>query len=162
MDRSVESVKVENWAAYSHPRWEEARRLIRQIHPSPRVLQNYEPSEYFATVALNNEKPIGYHIFRVQPIGPEFSMLPLLAPAGDPLKEARGRDFWLDPEWRGIGIGTKMQLVTVQTATDLGCYQLRSRSSLDRKANYAIKLKLGFTCLPVVRGNEDGTQDRGF
>jgi GNAT superfamily N-acetyltransferase len=56
--------------------------------------------------------------------------------------------FHVDEAYRRQGLGSALQLEALEWSRELGCFQLRSWSSLDRQANYALKLKLGFAFCP--------------
>lgn len=56
----------------------------------------------------------------------------------------------VEETWRCQGIGAALQLAALAWSRELGCAQLRSWSSLDKQANYALKLRLGFSFCPGV------------
>lgn len=118
-----------------------------------------EESHFLAAVV--GEIYVGVLIFVVQPLGPEMDVPVICNTEGRPLKEAKVRAFYVDPAYRNQGIGTGLQKALLSQAQHLGCYQVRSRSELDKAANYAIKLKLGFAIHPAVRTFKDGRTSAG-
>lgn len=67
-----------------------------------------------------------------------------------PLCEAFVETFAVEESYRRRGYGRALQLAAMQKARDLGCYQMRSWSSADKAANYALKLSLGFAVHPAL------------
>ena len=56
--------------------------------------------------------------------------------------------FEVEESRRRRGLGRALQLAAVEECRRRGLYQLRSWSSLDRPANYALKIGLGFAVHP--------------
>lgn len=56
--------------------------------------------------------------------------------------------FDVEEAHRRRGIGRRLQLAALEECRRRGLYQLRSWSSLDRPANYALKIGLGFAVHP--------------
>jgi GNAT superfamily N-acetyltransferase len=75
---------------------------------------------------------------------------PLTALDGRPLRELFVQTFAVDDAFRRQGCGRALQVAALELARTLGCYQMRSWSSLDKTANYALKLSLGFTAHPAI------------
>ena len=69
---------------------------------------------------------------------------------GIPLTEAYVQTFHVDAAHRRRGIGRALQAAALTWAAEEGCLQLRSWSSLDRPANYALKLSMGFVLHPAI------------
>jgi GNAT superfamily N-acetyltransferase len=76
--------------------------------------------------------------------------IPLTAPDGRPLRELFVQTFAVDDASRRQGCGRALQLAALDLARTSGCYQVRSWSSLDKTANYALKLSLGFAAHPAI------------
>jgi GNAT superfamily N-acetyltransferase len=76
--------------------------------------------------------------------------LPLTGAAGEPLSEAFVQSFGVEEPQRRRGIGRALQQAALAQAHALGCWQLRSWSSADRDANYALKISLGFAVVPAL------------
>lgn len=81
---------------------------------------------------------------------------PLDGPDGRPLREMFVQTFAVDEAYRRQGHGRALQLAALTLAKRLRCYQLRSWSSLDKDANYALKLSLGFAVYPAVQESASG------
>lgn len=69
---------------------------------------------------------------------------------GDTLYEAFVQTFAVEEAHRRRGYGRALQEAALQKARGLGCYQIRSWSSADKEANYALKISLGFAALPAL------------
>jgi GNAT superfamily N-acetyltransferase len=86
---------------------------------------------------------------------------PLRGPDGVPLAEAFVQTFAVDEAHQRRGLGSALQRAALARAATLGCHQLRSWSSLDARANHALKLRLGFGAHPAVYVASDGTPISG-
>jgi GNAT superfamily N-acetyltransferase len=75
---------------------------------------------------------------------------------GEILTETYVQTFHVDEDYRRRGIGEQLQRKGLAHTQKLGCYQMRSWSSLNRDANYQLKLKLGFAAHPAVHQAESG------
>ena len=119
-------------------------------------------TETHLVVALSDDQMVGGLFFLVQPIGPEMDIPVVCDPSsGEPLMEAKIRAFFVLPEMRNKGIGTRLQQAILGKAAELGCFQVRSRSEPDKDANYAIKLKLGFAMHPAYRVFDETSRSAG-
>jgi GNAT superfamily N-acetyltransferase len=87
---------------------------------------------------------------------------PLAAPDGRPLRELFVQTFAVDDAFRRRGYGRALQLAALELARTLGCYQMRSWSSLDKTANYALKLSLGFAAHPAIYQTTGGQRISGI
>jgi GNAT superfamily N-acetyltransferase len=112
-------------------------------------------------VAQQRSEIAGTLIFIQQPIGPEMDVPVICDSGGTPLLEAKIRSFYIRESFRNRGIGTQLQREALHLAAETGCYQVRSRSELDKAANYAVKLKLGFAMHPAERIFQDGRRSPG-
>jgi GNAT superfamily N-acetyltransferase len=72
-------------------------------------------------------------------------------PDGEPLYETLVQTFRVVEAHRRQGVGRAMQLRALDLTKALGCIQMRSWSSLDKPANYHLKLSLGFGFHPEVQ-----------
>lgn len=68
---------------------------------------------------------------------------------GGILEEMFVQTFRVDEQYRRRGIGRRLQEEAFQLAADRRCYQLRSWCSLDKEANYRLKLGLRFAVHPA-------------
>jgi len=103
---------------------------------------------------IRDNKVIGHITFRVQDIicpATEWSggeAMPVPGADGQPLKETYVYTFAVEEKYRRQGCGRAIQLSALGWTRRLGCYQMRSWSSTDKTANYALKLSLGFAVHP--------------
>lgn len=128
---------------------------LKRVKMARHCLVNDAPkpdSHYFGVMV--NERVVGHIALRLQP---------LLVPAskstegesvhltrdGVPLMETFVQTFAVEEDFRRRGYGRCLQEAAIQKTRELGCYQMRSWSSGDRLANYALKLSLGFAVLPA-------------
>lgn len=156
-----QSFHIEFWEE-DHPRWHELKALSASLGDSKYVFIDDDPVPFFASIALSEDNAIiGYHVFLIQPIGPEMGTSEIKDRYGSVLTEAKIRGLHVLEPFRNQGIGTKLQTLTLEKAAKLGAFQVRSRSELDKVENYAIKIKLGFSCHPDLRRFKDGTTEEG-
>ncbi len=80
---------------------------------------------------------------------------------GNPIFETLVQTFFVDPPHRRQGHGRALQLAALQKTRELGCFQMRSWSSLDKPANYQLKLSLGFAFHPEVQVTASGLKVSG-
>lgn len=64
------------------------------------------------------------------------------------LWESFVQTFQVEEVSRRQGLGTALQQAAIELSRELGCYQMRSWSSLDKVANYHVKFQLGFAFCP--------------
>ncbi|NDJ34078.1 MAG: GNAT family N-acetyltransferase [Chloroflexi bacterium] len=69
---------------------------------------------------------------------------------GRPLDEMFVQTFAVEDGHRRQVHGRRLQQAAIQQTRQQGCYQLRSWSSADAVANYALKLSLGFAVHPAL------------
>lgn len=111
---------------------------------------------------LVGEQIAGHITLRVQPVlipATEWSggqAAPLPGPDGAPLSETFVQTFAVEAAHRRQGFGRALQLAALDLTRALGGYQMRSWSSLDKSANYALKLSLGFAAHPAVQVTSSG------
>jgi GNAT superfamily N-acetyltransferase len=113
------------------------------------------PDAYFLGV-MDADQVIGHISVRVQNLvipptewsaGQDHG---LRGPAGEPLRETFVNTFAVDETHRRQGYGRALQIAALDLTRELGCYQMRSWSSLDKTANFALKISLGFAVFPAV------------
>lgn len=102
--------------------------------------------------AVRNAEDIVAHIcIRKQPLRifasstTDDNALDLMGPDGAPLYEAFVSTFAVEEAYRRQGYGQALAC-----AKEQGCYQMRSWSSADKDANYALKIKMGFVIQPAL------------
>ncbi len=79
----------------------------------------------------------------------------------DPLYETFVQTFRVVESHRRQGIGRDMQEKALAVTRHLDCIQMRSWSSLDAKANYRLKLSLGFGFHPEIQETPGGLMVSG-
>ena len=144
-----------------HPRWTELAAFI-EAHGLQRNGVYAEKSSRCLLAASVGDRIAGFLMFLVQPIGPEAGCPVLHDRNGNALTEAKIRSFLVVERYRGRGIGTALQREALVRAADMGAYQVRSRSDVSRKANYAIKLKLGYAASPEITATNDDSKPDGI
>lgn len=85
----------------------------------------------------------------------------LLGVDGEPLYETFVQTFFVDEDQRRKGYGLALQQEALEVSAQLGCIQMRSWSSLDKPANYQLKLKLGFAFHPEIQETPSGLRVSG-
>jgi GNAT superfamily N-acetyltransferase len=85
----------------------------------------------------------------------------LRGPNDEPLDELFVQTFTVEEEQRRKGIGRALQQAGLLHTKLLGCYQMRSWSSLDKKENYQLKLSLGFGFHPAIQETTSGLKVSG-
>lgn len=152
-----------------HALWNECCAHLRRHDMEREVVRSDAqllPGMYLlATVEQDN--PIGHIALRMQQIcipATEWSegvSHIVLGSDQRPLRELFVRSFAVDEAHRRQGYGRALQLAALDLARCLGCYQLRSWSSLDKHANYALKIGLGFAVHPAIQVAHNGTPISG-
>ena len=110
----------------------------------------------FAFGAFDGAKLIGDISVKVQPVEvPTGVPVPVLElrrtfreAAGGDLFEGFIQSFAVEEAHRRRGLGRRLQLAALGECRRRGLFQMRSWSSLDKPANYALKLALGFAVHP--------------
>lgn len=80
----------------------------------------------------------------------------VLKDSGIPLRELFVQTFRVSETFQRRGIGRRLQGEALRLAAELGCYQLRSWSSIDKETNYHLKLSMGFAFSPAKITLKDG------
>ena len=113
-----------------------------------------KPNTYYFGIIID-ESVIAHISIKQQPllipesylIKPEKTQLMIGQTA---LTETFVQTFAVDEAFRRRGYGRALQQTAIDKTRALGCYQMRSWSSADRPANYALKLSMGFAVLPSL------------
>ena len=144
-------IRIEQWDD-SHARWPELVELLELEGQLRWVLPDDGPlrPDAHVFVACDDEAVSGFIAFIVQEIGPPDDC-PALG-----LTEAKVLAFGVRADRRRQGIGRALQLELLGRASELGCYQARSVTSIDREPNFRLKLALGFAVSPTIRRLREG------
>jgi GNAT superfamily N-acetyltransferase len=149
----VTDIRIEQWDDH-HERWPELVELLEAEDQLSWVLPEQGPlrADAHVLVACDGDSVAGFLAFIVQEIGPPDNC-PSLG-----LTEAKVLAFGVRADRRRRGIGRALQLKLLERAAELGCYQARSVTSVDREANLRLKLALGFAVTPTIRRLREGEQ----
>jgi|HigsolmetaAR202D_1030399.scaffolds.fasta_scaffold00989_1 Acetyltransferase (GNAT) family. len=96
---------------------------------------------------LHNEC-VGFLHFLIQVIGSDMKRPPIYNSEGEVLREGYIEAFGVLELYRRQGIGQTLQEYVLNYCADHGCYQVRSRSPVTSRENYALKLKMGYAIHP--------------
>jgi GNAT superfamily N-acetyltransferase len=122
-----------------------------------REFPDLQGEEFFAFGAFDEAELVGHVSVKVQPITvPTGVPVPVLDLTVKTFREAAGGDllegfvqsFAVEEAHRRRGLGRRLQLAALAECRRRGFLQMRSWSSLDKPANYALKLALGFAVHP--------------
>jgi GNAT superfamily N-acetyltransferase len=146
----VSDIRIEQWDD-SNERWAQLVELLEREDQLRWILPEDGPlrADAHVFVALEADAVVGFLAFIVQEIGPPDGCPPL------GLTEAKVLAFGVREDRRRSGIGRALQLRLLERATELGCYQARSVTGVDRVANLRLKLALGFAVSPTIRRLSD-------
>ena len=113
-----------------------------------------KPETYYLGACIDKQV-IGHISIRQQPIIIPAS--PLTDNVSLPLQhnhqslaETFVQTFAVEVDHRRQGYGRALQQAALDLTVQLGCYQMRSWSSADKLANYALKLSMGFAVFPAL------------
>ncbi len=155
--------------APKHPLWTEYVAHLERVNMAKWIMDEKGqplPNVYFSGICDGN-KVVGHISIQVQDIvspATEWSKgkeVPVLGADGKILRETFVQTFAVEKTYRRQGHGSALQLSALKLTKELGCYQMRSWSSADKNANYALKLKLGFAAHPAVSQTMDGQSISG-
>lgn len=79
-----------------------------------------------------------------------------------PLRETFIETFGVDKAHQRKGYGRRLQEAALALSWALGCYQMRSWSSVDKIENYALKLSMGFAAHPALYPTSGGGSVSGI
>jgi GNAT superfamily N-acetyltransferase len=100
-------------------------------------------------VAHNNNEPLGFLRYVIQEIGTDSDLEPIRI-NNKILRESKVIAFGVNETMRRQGIGRQLQQALIEHSRQAGCYQIRSHSSLENKANHHLKLSMGYAVHPLV------------
>lgn len=151
---TLKKITIEAWGPDS-PRWQELVDLITaEGQGSWLEFQADWHMNSHMLVAVADGQLVGFLRFVVQVIGVEEDHQPVMF-NGQVLTEAKVINFGTAEPYRRNGIGRMLQVVAVERARQLGCYQFRSFSDGDHEENHQLKLAMGFAVQPVLREGDD-------
>ncbi|MBV9800034.1 MAG: GNAT family N-acetyltransferase [Solirubrobacterales bacterium] len=104
-------------------------------------------SEDFVLGAFDGGRCLGFLRFYVQVVGSEEGRPPVMRD-GSPLTEGFVQALGVDPVARRMGIGSALQRTAQELCRARGCDQIRSRSPVSSRENYAMKLAAGYVLHP--------------
>lgn len=116
---------------------------------------------------MTGDNVVGHITLKKQPLvcpplpAGEESAIPLLDSSGEAREEMFVQTFAVEAAYRRQGHGERLQIAALELTRARGCYQMRSWSSLDKSANYALKFKLGFAAHPALYESADGLKISG-
>jgi GNAT superfamily N-acetyltransferase len=135
----------------THTLWPELLELVKSVEQRLEWLtskEDYHLSNH-VLVAVENNVLIGFLRFTVRefgwPLGDGISPITF---NGKKLIEAKVETFGVRKNYQNKGVGRVLQKETMKRAKEIGCYQLRSKSACHAKANYHLKISLGFGVQP--------------
>jgi GNAT superfamily N-acetyltransferase len=137
--------------------WEAYTRHLANVKMLKHATQDGEPKPgcYYLGIAVG-KAVVGHITIRKQPLIVPASHLSnnegllLTGQDGTPLYEVFVQTFAVEEAHRRSGYGRALQEAALEKAGALGCYQMRSWSSADKAANYALKISMGFAILPAL------------
>ncbi len=139
-----------------HPGEEDLEAHLRRIGQE-RDFPDLSGDGYFALGVFDGEKMVGNISIKVQPIEvPEKIPLNILELPQKTFRETTGGDilegfiqsFAVEEKHRRRGLGRRLQEAALNECRRSSLYQMRSWSSVDKPANFALKLSLGFAIHP--------------
>ena len=101
-------------------------------------------------VAMSDDQPVGVLRFVAQRLGEDEERPPIVF-KGETLVEGKVITFGVVPEYRNQGIGRALQERAIEIAREKGCYQLRSRSWYQSRANFHLKISMGSGIQPSLQ-----------
>ncbi len=141
-----------------HPRWPHYVAHLKQVGMAQWVLDDENRplvGVYFLGIT-GADSVIGHISLKMQNIiipATEWGgghEIPVTGSDNYPLREMFVQTFAVEEAYRRQGYGRALQLEALKLTEKLGCYQMRSWSSLDKNANYALKLDWGFAIQPAI------------
>lgn len=111
------------------------------------VRESYAERSVLLGAFLQNEC-VGFLHFMIQVIGSDMKRPPIYNSEGEVLREGYVEAFGVVDLYRRQGIGQTLQEYVLNYCSDHDCYQVRSRSPITSRENYALKLKMGYAIQP--------------
>ncbi len=147
-------MKIEQWDT-AHPRWSTLETMMIATNQRRYLDVHFEwHLEHFWFVALVDDAIVGLLHYARQYIGDDDDCQRVML-AGEALTEGKVMAFIVVEKYRRQGIGRSLQQAAINHAREQDCYQFRSYSDGDKVANHQLKLGMGFTVHPTVRGDDN-------
>lgn len=151
---AMEAIRVEPGA----PAWDGLVRYLRDSGDARWTLAEDDTplADMLYLTALEEDRIAGALVLREQVVmapATEWSGgidKPVERAPGVPLRETFVMSFSVAVAFRRRGLGRALQRAALELTREQGCCQMRSWSSLDKPANYALKLSLGFAMHPAT------------
>ena len=150
------------------PAWQAFVDHLSRVNMLSSATDQGEPKDCsFYLGAADAGAVIGHLSLRRQPLVIPASSLTrglemaLMDDGGTAIDEVFVLSFAVEPRYRRRGFGRALQLRALAKATELGCFQMRSWSSADKRENYALKISLGFSIVPALYPMPGGTHLSG-
>lgn len=138
------------------PAWQAYVEHLARVQMLPAAPEQRPQAECCYLGVLVGAQVVGHLAIRRQALAVPASRLTngqehLLNDAqGQPLYEAFVQTFGVEAAYRRQGYGRALQLRGLEQARAWGCWQMRSWSSADKAANYALKISLGYVIQPAL------------
>jgi len=104
-------------------------------------------SKDYVLGAFAGNRCLDFLRFYVQVVGSEEGRPPVMRD-GSPLTEGFVQALGVDPVARRMGIGSALQRTAQELCRARGCDQIRSRSPVSSRENYAMKFAAGYVLHP--------------
>lgn len=151
-----------------HPQWQAYLDHLQRVDVLRHALDEEQPKQNTYYLGIWQEERIVGHIsIQLQPIvapatpWSENQDIPILDSSGQVLKETFVQTFAVEGRHQRRGYGRALQQAALDKTRALGGYQMRSWSSTDRPANYALKVAMGFAVHPAVYRLPSGREISG-
>ena len=156
MELPVTNVTIRRWNK-DHLHWETLSTLIDHLGQVDWV--NFHAEWHLDSVMLvahDDNEPLGFLRYVIQEIGADADLASIRL-NNKILRESKVIAFGVNETMRRQGIGRQLQQALIEHSRQAGCYQIRSHSSLENKANHHLKLSMGYAVHPLVSSqHKDG------
>lgn len=134
-----------------NPQWAELLAHLERTGNLRHVSEGQDIKQHlFFLGAIVGKQVVGHISLEKQVLSVPSQPPTAMSLGGKVLWESYVQTFSVEEAYRRQGIGTALQQAAVELSREEGCYQMRSWSSLDKDANYALKFGLGFTFCPGI------------
>ena len=139
----MDNLRIEEWQS-DHPHWAEVAALIEALEQTDWV--GFRAEWHLSSHLLVANTPtqiVGFLRYVVQEMGVEQDLPPFKL-NDRVLTEGKVIAFGVAPDARRQGIGRALQAQLIQDCRGKNCYQIRSHSGEQNRANHQLKLAMGF------------------